>query len=61
MELKDWRTETRIERTFKYFNFLFILTESNYVRELKFTKDGKTLVSCSGDSTLRVWDVDNGV
>ena len=40
---------------------LFILTAANNIRELKFTKDGKTLVSCSTDSTVRVWDVKEGV
>ncbi len=40
---------------------LFIAAAGSYINELKFTKDGKTLVSCSGDYTLRFWYVDNGV
>jgi len=31
---------------------------SNYVFSLAFSPDGKTLVSSSGDTTLRLWDTE---
>jgi WD40 repeat protein len=31
---------------------------SSYVYALAFSPDGKTLVSSSGDSTLRLWDTE---
>ena len=40
---------------------LFILTEDCNIWDLQFTKDGKTLVSCSNDKTIRLWNVENGV
>ena len=39
---------------------LFIAVAGCLIYELKFTKDGKTLVSCSGDYTIRLWDVGKG-
>ena len=35
--------------------------EGQFIYELMFTKDGKTLVSCSQDYTIRLWDVEKGV
>jgi len=31
---------------------------ANFVCPLAFSPDGKTLVSCSGDTTLRRWDTE---
>ena len=41
-------------------NIYLIGPNKNDINDLQFTSDGKTLVSCSSDKMIRIWDSEKG-
>lgn len=41
--------------------FFKSLIEGYWVFEIHFTSDSKTILSCSGDCTIHIWNVESGV